>query len=356
MQVLDEIERFALILIGLGLVLVVWGVWVERPGSLPGVVGRNYHDWAPGLIIDGVLLWVVNSIFRRHERNRTLSQMGSLSREFALDAIRRAREEAWLEDGSLANRDLSRAALGGAHLAHSVLSGADLSFADLEDADLTYADLQGADLSGAHLARADLRWADLTGATVAWADLRGALLEGASLDGVDARFAAVDDRQAGEPELGGAIAGGFLDETQVREVQRTFDLLTAHGTAPVERFYDRLFEMAPETRPLFRTEPRRQAAKFLQSLRVIVSALHEPRKHVEVLRKLGSRHGTYGARPDHYPLVAEAFLATFAETLGPEFTPEARRAWERAFHLMTVLMTDDDGVRADPAPASPGRF
>lgn len=347
---LDDIERFALLLMALGAGLVAWGAWIEPPGSLNELISRNAHDWAPGLVIDGLLLWVVNGIFRRHERKRVLSQMGSLSREFALDAARRAREEGWLADGSLAGWDLSRAALQGAHVSNAVLHGADLSFADLEEATLAYSDLRGADLTGAHLAGADLRWADLTDAVVSWADLRGALLEGTTLDGIDARFASIDARQAGVPALAEAIVGGFLDAEQVQEVRRTFDLLAEHGTKPIERFYERLFEMAPEARGMFRSEPGHQATKFLHSLRVIVSALHSPRRHVAVLQSLGKRHDGYGVQPHHYALVADVFLAVFADTLGAGFTPSAREAWERAFELMATIMTGSRAAR----PAAKG--
>lgn len=351
---LDEIERFSLLLIAVGLCLVAWSLWLDPPTSAGGLARRSAGDWAPGFVVDGILLWVVNGILRRHERTRVLSQVGSLSREFALDAARRARQEGWLTDGSMRRQPLSRASLSSAHLSNAVLAGADLSFSDLREVSLTYADLSGADLTGADLCDADLRWADLTGARVRWADLRGALMDGARLEGIDARFAAVDDRQAREPALAGAVVGGFLDDGEIREVRRTFDLLAEQGTAPVERFYERLFEMAPETRHLFRAEPKHQALKFMQTLRVIVSALHEPNRHVAVLQALGERHGGYGVTPGHYAQVTEAFLAVFAETLGPRFTPAARSAWERAFRLMTLVMTGGDRVTDPTRAGAPG--
>ena len=335
---LDEIERFALFLIALGLLVLLWGSWLQPPGSLADAVGTNAHDWAPGFIVDGLMLWVVNGIIRRHERTRVLSQVGSLSREFALDATRRAREEGWLVDGSMTGRSLSRASLEGADLTKAVLSDTDLSYADLRSATLAYADLRRVDLTGADLTGADLRWADLTGAKLRWADLRSALLDGAHLDGVDVRFASVDPRQAERPELAGAVAGGFLDDDQVREVRRTFDLLVDQGTAPIELFYGRLFERAPWVRHLFHEDESRQARKFLQSLRVIVSALHTPIKHVAVLQGLGERHEGYGVQPEHYALVADVLLEVLAERLGEAFTLEARRAWERALELMATIM------------------
>lgn len=343
---LDEIERFSLILILLGLGLVAWGVVLEPPGSVGGLIGRSAGDWAPGFVVDGVLLWVVNAILRRHERTRVLNQMGSLSREFALDATRRARQEEWLVDGSLRNNDLSRASLSGAHLARAVLAGSDLSFADFRGAALTGADLSGTDLTGADLTDADLRWADLRGARLQWADLRGALTDGARLDGADARFAAIDARQARDPALADGVVGGFLNDDQIHEIRRTFDLLSEHGLAPVQRFYERLFERAPETRQMFRADPGHQSMKFMQTLKVIVSALYDPSKHVSVLQGLGERHGDYGVKASHYRVMADAFLSVFAEELGADFTQGAAAAWERAFELMTIIMTGGE---------SPGR-
>lgn len=345
---LDEIERFSLVLIFLGFGLVVWGLLVDPPGSVSGLVGRSAGDWAPGFVVDGVLLWVVNGILRRHERTRVLNQMGSLSREFALDATRRARQEDWLVDGSLREHDLSRASLAGAHLAHAVLARSDLRFADFRGAALTAADLSGADLTGADLTDADLRWADLRGARLQWADLRGALTDGARLDGADARFAAIDSRQARDPALADGVVGGFLSDDQIHAIRLTFDLLSARGLAPVERFYQRLFELAPEVRHMFRSDPRHQSMKFMQTLKVIVSALYEPSKHVSVLQGLGERHGGYGVEAGHYRLMADAFLSVFADELGADFTPEAAAAWERAFELMTIIMTGGEPKGQEP--------
>jgi hemoglobin-like flavoprotein len=345
----DEIEWFAGVLILLGIGLVAWNVAVAPPPSVTDAVAGGAENWAPGLLMDGVLLWVVNGILRRHERKRILSQVGSMSREFAVDATRRAREEGWLGDGSLEGRVLTRARLREADLSKGALAGVDLSFADLTGAILAWGDLRGADLTGADLSRADLRWADLTGAKLRWADLRGALLEGARLEMADTRFASVDSPRHGEPTLPGAIIGGFLDDHQVAEIRRTFELFTAPGVAPVELFYTRLFELAPETRSLFRADPAHQARKFLQTLRVVVSALHTPSRHVAMLQALGERHHGYGVSPGHYALVGRAMVDTMADTLGSAFTPEARSAWERAFHLMATIMT---GGASDAAAVS----
>ena len=336
---LDGIDAFALILLTAGVVVMAWGTLLDPPAGLNDAVLRHFGNWAPGLLTDGLLLLVVNAILRSHERTRVLSQAGSMSREFAMDAVRRARDEGWLLDGSMAGRALQRANLAGADLSGASLAGVDLSFSDLRGAMLAHADLSGADLTGAHLVEADLRWTDLRGATMQWADLRGAMLDGARCDGVDARFAAVDAREGILDALPGAIIGGFLDESQIAEIRRTFERVAAHGAGPIEYFYERLFRKAPEARHMFRADPAAQARKLLQSLKVIVSGLHAPHRHVAVLRRLGERHEGYGVRPEHYAIVGETLLEVLAEFLGAEFTTAARAAWGRAFQLMATIMT-----------------
>lgn len=345
----DEFEKFALALLFSGVVLFLWGSVLVPPASLNRWVAEHAQDWAPGLVVDGLLLWVVNTILRRHERERVLSQVGSLSREFALDAVRRAREEGWLTGGALRGRVLPRAALAGADLAGADLSGADLSMSNLAGASLMYADLREASLLGVDLEGADLRWADLRGANLQWCDLRGTLLDGTRVEGVDARFASVDPGVASDPAFAGAVEGGLLDPAEIAEIRRTFDLFLAAGPGAWEGFYHRLFGAAPHLRPMFRTEPGQQARKLVQSLKVILAGLGSPQEYVGVLQRLGERHRGYGVEDAHYALVGTALLDTLEEAVGPEFTPASRSAWDRAYRLMAAVMKGETGG-GPPAP------
>lgn len=357
---LDGIDRFAGTLIGLGLLLLAGDAGLWPTTWIDPVFRGGVEEWAPSFLLDGMLLGVVNRIIRRQDRTRVLSQISSLSREFALDATRRARDEGWLYDGSLCGRGLSRASLQGADLAGVRVAGADLTFADLADTVLAYADLRGAELTGADLRGADLRWADLSNAQLGWADLRGALLDGTRLDGVDARYAAVDPSSAALPVFREAVPGGFLDREQVDAIRRTFELFSSLGPEAGQRFYHRLFEAAPETRAMFRSDPAEQGKKFMHMLGVIVSALNSPTRHVAMLQSLGERHRGYGVAPDHYTLVGNALIGALEESLGPSFTPSARVAWERAFELITGLMggagadrAGGDARHGTPSPATP---
>lgn len=334
----DAVDLLAYVLLAIGLALFAWGLMLDTPTSMDDLVRGHYADWTPGFVIDGILLLVLNRVIHSHERRRIINQVGSLSNEFALDAVRRCREEGWLLSGLMANRAFVRGRLTTADLSDARLPGANFSFADLSDVDLTHADISGANFKGANLRGADLRWANLTGASLQWADLRDAQLDGALLDRVNATFASVDREYSSNPAFADAVADGFLSLRQQELVRSSFELLLARGEAPIQRFYERLFERAPHLRPLFSSDIKRQSRKFLQSLRVIVNSLSATERAAPVLQRLGERHRGYGVTADHYEVVGGVLIDTFSEVLEEDFTDEVREAWSAAFRLIASIM------------------
>ena len=295
-------------------------------------------EWTPGFVIDGLLLLVVNRILRRNERNGVLAQIGSLSNDFALDAVRRAQREGWLADGSLQNRDLKKAKLQDADLSGANLNGADLRFANLRGVSLSHADLRKATLTGANLADADLRWANLTGAQLRWAELQGARVDGVILADSDLTFASVDGDFAKITGCSQGIIGGHLHPDQVALLRSTFAEVEQQGEKAIALFYDNLFAAKPELRQMFSSSRQRQNRKFLQSLKLIVGSFDEPERSIEVLEQLGERHKSYGVNRGHYELAGAVLIATLNELLGEDFTQPVRDAWQSAFGLIAAVM------------------
>lgn len=101
-----------------------------------------------------------------------------------------------------------------------------------------------------------------------------------------------------------------------------------HKRAEMGRlFYERLFTIAPELRPLFRGDMDAQARKLMDTLAVAVSALRDPVALGATLRDLGQRHRGYGVEPAHYAKVGEALIWTLEKGVGPSFDARTRRAW-----------------------------
>jgi hemoglobin-like flavoprotein len=327
-----------MILLFSGMGLFAWGLQLAPPESIQELVLVNFGDWTPGLVIDGALLLILNRVIHSHERKRVISQVASLSNEFAFDAVRRCRDEGWLQDGTLARKSFVKARLSGADLSDSQLSGVDFGFADLTGADLTYGDFKGANFKGANLTGADLRWSDLSAANFDWADLRGAELDGAELQNALANFASVDSHYADNATFRNAVVGGFLSAQEIALVTSSFDLVLQAGDPVIVRFYERLFEAAPEFKKLFTSDVKRQARKFLQSLKLIVSSLASMERASPMLHRLGTRHLGYGVEPEYYDVVGRVLIETLQEVLDGDFTVEVRKAWVAAFSLISSSM------------------
>lgn len=113
-------------------------------------------------------------------------------------------------------------------------------------------------------------------------------------------------------------------------------------------FYQRLFEIAPETRRLFAaTDIAEQGRKLMQMITVAVRGLDRLDELVPAVEALGRRHGAYGVQDSHYESVGAALLWTLEKGLGDAFTPETRAAWAETYGLLASVMRQ----AANAAPA-----
>ena len=105
-------------------------------------------------------------------------------------------------------------------------------------------------------------------------------------------------------------------------------------------FYGRLFELAPQTRPLFRGDMTEQGRKLMAMINVAVSNLDRLGDILPAIQDMGRRHAGYGVQEAHYDQVGEALLWTLAQGLGEHFTPAAREAWTAAYGALASAMTE----------------
>ena len=130
---------------------------------------------------------VINELNRRRAdlqyKRDILDQIGSDVNDAALEALRIARKNGWLFDGSLRGLDLRSAALKGAFLVGAALEGVDLRGVNLEGVNFRNANLKGADLEWASLENTNLASANLEGAYLMWANLESTSLVSAYLKG-----------------------------------------------------------------------------------------------------------------------------------------------------------------------------
>lgn len=118
-------------------------------------------------------------------------------------------------------------------------------------------------------------------------------------------------------------------------VTESFALLVPISDDAAAVFYQQLWTIAPETKPMFQsTDMAAQGLKLMQTLGVIVRALHDLETIRPFMRELGQRHIGYGVTADQYVLVKVALLYMIEYCLGDKFTPEVRAAWDKAYDML----------------------
>jgi hemoglobin-like flavoprotein len=131
-----------------------------------------------------------------------------------------------------------------------------------------------------------------------------------------------------------------MNPTQVQLVQESFEQVKPIVNVAADLFYERLFELDPNLRPLFRSDLGQQKHNLMTTLAFAVAGLNKPDKILPAVRQLGARHVSYGVEDHHYQTVGEALLWTLGQGLGEQFTPQVEEAWTAAYTLLAKTMQE----------------
>ena len=134
-------------------------------------------------------------------------------------------------------------------------------------------------------------------------------------------------------------------------VKETWRKVAPMADAAARLFYDRLFEIDPTTRPLFKTiDLADQRRKLIQALTMVVQGLDHLEALVPTVADLGRRHAQFGVTDAHFDTVGAALLWTLERGLESAWTPEVKVAWSCAYALLADVMR---GAAGEPefAPA-----
>ncbi len=78
--------------------------------------------------------------------------------------------------------------------------------------------------------------------------------------------------------------------------------------------------------------------KFSDTLIAVVSLIGEPDRVRPRLEELGKRHATFGAQPEHYPLVCEAPIETIREASDDAWSAQLETEWSQALLLVSEVV------------------
>lgn len=129
-----------------------------------------------------------------------------------------------------------------------------------------------------------------------------------------------------------------MTPSDVALVQSSFGKVKPIAQAAATMFYNRLFEIAPEVRPLFRGDMTEQGKKLMMTLATVVGSLNDLPAILPAASALAKKHVDYGVKPDHYAPVGEALLWTLERGLGAAWTPQVAAAWASAYATLSGYM------------------
>ena len=128
---------------------------------------------------------------------------------------------------------------------------------------------------------------------------------------------------------------------QVNLVQQSFAKVAPISDQAAVIFYDRLFEIAPQVKAMFPSDLTEQRKKLMATLAVVVTGLSNLESVLPAASALATRHVSYGAKAEHYPVVGAALLWTLEKGLGDAWTPEVAAAWTAAYGTLSGYMISE---------------
>jgi len=142
-----------------------------------------------------------------------------------------------------------------------------------------------------------------------------------------------------------------MTQKQVELVKATWTLVATMDPVVVGGlFYNRLFEIAPQLKHMFRGEMPEQSKKLMAMIGFVINKLDKLDDIIAEVAKLGQRHGGYGVKPDHYTIVGSALIWTLEKGLGEVWTEQVKIAWVDCYTILSEAMINA-AAEADKAAA-----
>ncbi len=132
-----------------------------------------------------------------------------------------------------------------------------------------------------------------------------------------------------------------MNPLQIKLVQESFTKVAPISDQAAVMFYNRLFEVAPQVKAMFPADMTEQRRKLMAMLSVVVSGLSSLETILPAASALATRHVSYGAKAEHYPVVGGALLWTLEKGLGDSWTTEVADAWTAAYETLSGFMISE---------------
>jgi len=134
-----------------------------------------------------------------------------------------------------------------------------------------------------------------------------------------------------------SVSGRYIDETALL---KGYKLIVDNLDSVVESFYEELFRLHPDIKPLFKnTTLTLQANKLATAFKVLVDNLHDEKTLKTILSSMGVRHRGYGILLEHYPVVVDVLVNSFKNKAGRSWTKAVSAVWTELLTGVAEIMS-----------------
>jgi hemoglobin-like flavoprotein len=117
-------------------------------------------------------------------------------------------------------------------------------------------------------------------------------------------------------------------------IRTSFDSMWPMRSRLAELCYERLFELAPESRGMFPNDMEKQRLKLMDMISALVGALDRRDVFDSLIARSASQHAALGVTPSQYAAFGDALMWSFDRQFGAAFTPELREAWAALYAVV----------------------
>ncbi|MCS6796664.1 MAG: globin domain-containing protein [Raineya sp.] len=122
-------------------------------------------------------------------------------------------------------------------------------------------------------------------------------------------------------------------------VKKSFPKILAGTLTATQVLYDKLFELAPETKALFKnTSIDRQSQMLIAAIGKLVKSIDNWENVKADLEALAKRHAGYGLSPEHFVYFGHAFIHMLKSMYGNEWNTELEEAWKAVYQKISEVM------------------
>ena len=131
----------------------------------------------------------------------------------------------------------------------------------------------------------------------------------------------------------------MLSNQQKEIIKQSFPSVLVRTIKNGGLLYEKLFELVPEAKHLFRnTSMERQSQMLVAAIGKIVKGLDQPEALEKDLTELAKRHIAYGLQPEYFIHFGTSLMYMLQNSLGDAWSAEMEDAWRNVYQEVAGTM------------------